>query len=191
MIIVLEGIDNCGKTTITKMLYSYFSEINKNVYISKELTTKVGIIIKEMIKDKGMSPLLKTYLFAADRQIRMEKIIKEVDKFDFIVMDRYVYSAIVYRKAEGLEGDWVKTVNKIFPKADMAFYIDITGKESIKRNTTKKFNIKYTEKFLEEVRNNYLYYCDINELIFVNGMQKIEDVYNIIIHKIVQQLEKQ
>lgn len=181
MIIVLEGIDNSGKTTIAKFLYDYFQSQGKRVTISRELTTKVGEVIKDCIKNEGLSSISKTFLFAADRQIRLEQL-KDIDNPDEItIFDRYLHSAIVYREAEGLNGVWVKEINRYVPKSDFSFYIDITPEESIKRNTDTKFNIPYTLTQLDKVRKAYLDYVNKGELTLINGMRNIEYVQNDII----------
>lgn len=140
MIIVLEGIDNCGKTTISERLAQYFRKKGRSVYISKELTTNVGYLIKNTSITSPLSPIMKTFLFAADRQLRLEEIEKN-SKYDILIFDRYLYSAIAYREAEGIDGHWVQEVNRFNPPFDIGFYIDISPEESIRRNSSVKFNM--------------------------------------------------
>ena len=96
--------------------------------------------IKEMSKAGVLDPVLKTYLFAADRYIRT-KIYEEDYNSKIILFDRYYQSALAYRMAENIDKNWVKNINRIFREPDMIFYIDITPQESIRRNTDTKFNI--------------------------------------------------
>lgn len=181
MIITLEGIDNAGKTTLAGMLTDEFVKAGKNAIVSKELTTEVGKLIKTIIKTEMLTPISKTFLFAADRQLRIEKL-QEDNSFDEIVIfDRYLYSAIVYREAEQLDGRWVKDVNKNIPKSDIAFYIDITPEESIKRNTDTKFNIHYSIEHLRRIRESYLNYVELGELILIDGMKDTKEIYDNVI----------
>lgn len=180
MILVLEGIDNCGKTTISELLAQYFRGKGQSVYISKELTTNVGSLIKDTFKTSSLSPIMKTFLFAADRQLRLEEIAKD-NKYDILIFDRYLYSAVAYREAEGIDGHWVQEVNKFIPPFDVGFYIDISPDESIRRNTNAKFNIHYTLEYLSCARNSYLREVDNGNLIMINGMCSSEDVYKQII----------
>lgn len=173
MIIALEGIDNAGKTSVAQILEKKFIEKGKVTVVSKELTTSVGGLIKSSIKGEGLSPISKAFLFAADRQIRIESLYSH-DSFEHVVIfDRYLYSAIAYREAEGLEGSWVKDLNKYVPPSDFNFYIDITAEESIRRNTDKKFNIHYDVEYLKRVRESYLRYVNCGELIKIDGMAGI------------------
>ncbi len=131
-----------------------------------------------MAKEGILDPILKSYLFATDRYIRMKNLSKDDLENRIILFDRYVPSAIAYRMSEGVDKNWITTINSIFPKADIGFFIDITPDESIKRNTDAKFNIRYTKEQLEKVRESYLSILDENNLIYINGMQPIDKIFD-------------
>ena len=176
MIIALEGIDNAGKTTLADRLTLEFARLGKRASVSKELTTEAGRIIMATTNPGDLSPISKTFLFAVDRQMRIEKL-REDNSFDEVVIfDRYLHSAIVYREAEHLDGLWVRNINKFIPKSDIAFYIDITPEESIRRNTDTKFNIHYSLDYLQRARESYLKYVRLGELILIDGMRDKEGV---------------
>ena len=176
MIIIFEGLDNCGKTTLVKMISKYYESRGKYISISKEFETNIGHELKNMANKKLLDPILKTYLFATDRYIR----VKEFSKYDLsnniILFDRYVPSAIAYRMSEGINKEWVISVNSIFPKPDLGFYIDITPEESIKRNDSTKFNIKASAEHLAKVRKAYLSILEENNLILIDGMRSLEEI---------------
>lgn len=181
MIIALEGIDNAGKTTLAEILTGEILKLGKKAIISKELTTEVGKLIKATIKTGKLTPILKTFLFAADRQLRIEQLQEKKCFDDIVIFDRYLHSAVVYREAEKLDGMWVKEVNRNIPNSDIAFYIDITPEESIRRNTDTKFNIHYSLEHLSKVRESYLKYVDLGELIRIDGMKNVDDISDEII----------
>lgn len=126
-----------------------------------------------MAKECKLDPILKAYLFATDRYIRMKEISKHDLESKIIMFDRYVPSALAYRMADGVDKEWVPNNNSIFPKADIGFFIDISPDESFKRNTDTKFNIKASPEHLSKVRNSYLSILDENNLIYINGMRLI------------------
>lgn len=182
MIISLEGLDNSGKTTVAEFLFDYYRKMGKKVFISKELTTEAGDIIKNSVTKGGLSPLVKTFLFAADRQIRLDQLNSNIDDPNVVIIfDRYLYSAVVYREAEEIDSAWVKDVNKFIPPSDFTFYIDITPEESIKRNTNTKFNIRYSLNQLEKIRKAYLKYVSLGELTPIDGMRELVKVQEDII----------
>ena len=73
MLVIFEGLDNCGKTTLVEMIKKYYLSHNIDAEISKEFETNIGIELKNMAKAGTLDPILKAYLFAADRYIRMKK----------------------------------------------------------------------------------------------------------------------
>jgi|MGYP000068340438 dTMP kinase len=173
MLVIFEGLDNCGKTTLVQMIKEYYMKLDIPVEISKEFETNIGKELKQMAKAGTLDPILKAYLFATDRYIRMKNITNDDFKEKIMLFDRYVPSALAYRMAEGVDKNWVANINSIFPKADLGFFIDITPEESIRRNTDTKFNIKASAEHLAKVRNAYLSIINENNLIHVNGMQPI------------------
>ena len=114
----------------------------------------------------------------------MKSIRDEDLKNKILLFDRYVPSAIAYRMAEGVDKNFVLNINSVFPKADIGFFIDITPEESVKRNTDTKFNIKSSTEHLDKVRREYLSILDENNLIYIDGMQPIEQIFNDILQKL-------
>ena len=184
MLVIFEGLDNCGKTTLVKMIKNYYLNIGVDAEISKEFETNICRELKQMAKEGTLDSILKAYLFATDRYIRMKNIRLEDLKNKIMLFDRYVPSALAYRMAEGINKDWVTNINLVFPKADIGFFIDITPNESVKRNTDTKFNIKATPEHLNKVRDAYLSILEENNLIYINWMQSIDKIFNEVIQKI-------
>ena len=184
MLVIFEGLDNCGKTTLVEMIKNYYLNIGVDAEISKEFETNIGRELKQMAKEGTLDPILKAYLFATDRYIRMKNIKLEDLKNKVMQFDRYVPTAIAYRMADGVHKDWVTNINSVFQKADIGFFIDITPNESVKRNTDTKFNIKATPEHLNKVRDAYLSILEENNLIYINGMQSIDKIFNEVIQKI-------
>lgn len=67
MIVIFEGLDNCGKTTLVQMLNKYYFSIEIETEILKEFETNIGKELKNMAKEGKLDPILKAYLFATDR----------------------------------------------------------------------------------------------------------------------------
>jgi len=188
MIIIFEGLDNSGKTTLIENLSNALSS-NYNVKVSKEFETDTGIVLKNGLKENKYSPQNKALLFAADRQERLDEL-QRTNAYDIVFFDRYIYSAIVYRQSEGLEEEWIRTLNKFNPKEDLGFYIDITADESIKRNNSKKFNVHYPKEQLEEVRKNYLRIIESENLIRIDGMKESEKITNEVLNIILNNFKE-
>ena len=92
--IVLEGIDNCGKTTQAKMLEKYFQEQGIEVVLAREPGgTQIGEEIREVVlkpRDKMANPITQTLLFYAARTEFMDQIVKpNIDAGKMVITDRF------------------------------------------------------------------------------------------------------
>lgn len=137
-----------------------------------------------MSQESQLDSILKSYLFAADRQIRTRMYTDEDYQNKMILFDRYYHSAVAYRMAEGIDKEWVMTLNSVFKKPDIGFYIDITPEESVKRNTDTKFNIISSAEHFSKVRNAYLSFIAEENLIYIDGMRDLESIYNDVLNYI-------
>lgn len=137
-----------------------------------------------MSQENQLDSILKSYLFAADRQIRTRMYTDEDYQNKMILFDRYYHSAVAYRMAEGISKEWVLTLNSVFKKPDIGFYIDITPEESVKRNIDTKFNIIAPVEHLSKVRNAYLSFLEEENLKYIDGMRDLESIYNDVINYI-------
>ena len=91
------------KTTIVgKIKENIMNGLNILTDFTREFETNIGREIKEMSKAGVLDPVLKTYLFAADRYIRT-KIYEEDYNSKIILFDRYYQSALAYRMAENID----------------------------------------------------------------------------------------
>lgn len=191
MIIVFEGLDNAGKTTLAEKLEVSLIKDGYDVNYTREFQTPVGLLIKELYGQGKMDATMKSYLFAADRHMRLLQCIgdyrrserwKEEIKSKVIIFDRYYQSAVAYRKAEGIDANWIEVINSIFPEPDLAFYLDITPETSISRNSDAKFNFIYSKEFLGRVREQYL---SMN-MIKIDGENVLPDDLFCLIEKMIK-----
>lgn len=189
MLVILEGLDNTGKTTIAKMLMQYYKIQGKSAILAKELSTPVGEQIKQLSKAGKLTPELKSYLFPADRRLLLDGL-GEIKQDDIVIFDRYVPSAVAYRIADGIDKEWIKQINKNFPKHDLGFYIDISPDESIKRNTDKKFNIRYSYEHLDRVREAYKSILDEYSLEEIDGFQSINNIFKHIASRVNEKMKE-
>lgn len=99
MIIILEGADAVGKSTITKALEEHFISLNKVVRILQEPGSNVvGQVVRPIVKNGNISELTALLLFSASNNETLNTLAKaEDDDKHVYIVDRSVFSTIVYQ----------------------------------------------------------------------------------------------
>lgn len=163
VLIAFEGIDRAGKSSVVSLLSEYLSDCFAPIRVCGELQSPLAPIIRDILT-RGGSPLIKTYLFAADRAWTYEKVcLPALKRGEMILWDRYVDSALVYRSAELsmrpseiFDLNFVKDVNRVFMPANLTVYIDVSVDTSLRRASSTGTSEPYAPFFLEIVRREYL-----------------------------------
>lgn len=99
MIIILEGADAVGKSTVVKALEEHFISMNKAVRILQEPGSNVvGQVVRPIVKNGNISELTALLLFSASNSETLRTLAKaeDTDKHVYIV-DRSVFSTMVYQ----------------------------------------------------------------------------------------------
>lgn len=156
VLIVLDGIDGCGKSTQVKLLVE---DLKKSGV--KTTTTKwkdsayiqdlfIGDLIKRIHGGEAViPPEARTFLLGADLSHRIENIIKSKLADDYVVIgDRYAYKIIAQGIARGLDKEWLKTVFNFIIEPDLNIIIDISPELACDR-ITKYREITFYEAGLD------------------------------------------
>jgi len=191
--IAIEGIDGSGKTTIANLLYNELSKKYNKIILMKEpydkdLSKKIKeIILKEHEKNLDYGYLL-ALLFTADRSIKNIDLKKYLNDGYIIISDRSIYSSFSYQILyEGIDIEWLKCISKYIIKPDITFVLDIDPKIAMERiNSRGKSLTSYENiEFLKKVRENFLKLKEIfpeDNIIYINGEEKPEDILNKILN---------
>lgn len=134
----VEGIDGSGKTTLLRELRDYCNRVKRDdVFFCCEPTNEpIGIIARNnSAPGNGLLPSTAAYLFAADRYEHLYNgyygVMHMLNEGYKVVMDRYIYSSIVYQAYEGMrtreESEMrglALALNRDFEKPEKIFYLD-------------------------------------------------------------------
>ena len=134
-LIVFEGPDGSGKTTILKNVNQKLTEQGYDIRVVREPGgTEISEKIREIIIDNdniNMAAKTESLLFAASRaQLVEEKIRPGLENGEIIICDRFVLSSLLYQGVgRGLGIDEVKKINDfatgdINPDLTIFFNID-------------------------------------------------------------------
>jgi len=73
-----------------------------------------------------------------------------------LVCDRYVASSVAYGEAQGLDGVWLRDIQRHLPQPDVTFLLDIAPEVSARRKIADRDRYERDLSLLGRVRDSYL-----------------------------------
>ncbi len=155
-LIVLEGIDGSGKSSIGMMLTDSLNKLGiKSIYTFEPTHAYYGSKLRESMLSNDLKPEEELSLFIADRKEHIKHMIKPaVNDGYVIVLDRYIYSSIAYQGAKGIDKEYIYNLHKDFIlEPDLVFIFHLTIETALKRIMKKRgFVDRFENKnYLEDV----------------------------------------
>lgn len=179
-IIAIEGLDKSGKHTQSNMLVDFLRQMGYKVEKSEfhRYDTPTGKLIRDWLYGEyDVDQHTIELIMAADKQAQ-QKWFEELEEqgVDFLVLDRYTGSQMVYSKANSINSVWADNLQTFMRKPDLEIFIDITAEESMKRKGKHGENDRYESdlKLLNNVRGLFINRANYK----VDGMRSIEEIYN-------------
>jgi dTMP kinase len=191
ILIVLDGVDGCGKTVHSKALREGLKARGFDaVYTAEPSSSIVGKFIRTILSTEKVPPNVEALLFAADRYEHLKReILPSLVTGKVVICDRYLYSSLAYQGAQGVDTNWIRAINNFSVKPDVAIYLDVpadVGLSRIKRKRTVLENLDLQKK----VREKYLQLVQDGELVLVNSNRAPEEVKADVLEFAVRALEK-
>ena len=181
MLIDLEGIDGCGKSTQSKFLMEKFEENNEKSIILKEPTSgKYGKKLWEMLSGKREATTEQILdLFVMDRKEHVEeKINPALNEGKIVLMDRYYYSTMAYQAAAGIDVNRIRKDNEFAPKPDIVLIFDLPADLAMKRVKGHSVaDVFEKEEHLEKVREAYLDLRDDPLVRIIDSTRTPEEIF--------------
>ncbi len=131
LLIVLEGINGCGKSSIISNLSNHLKSIGETVVVYKfpDRMGKFGSQIDNHLQKKEVFEYKYDLLsaFAANRLAVRNKIIQEIRDGCIVICDRYFFSGIAYQIPLNVSKKVIKRYNTVLSYFDKTMPIpDIT-----------------------------------------------------------------
>lgn len=187
LLIVLEGIDQCGKTTISKLLKNKLEELNLKTIIQTfpDKSTLIGNVINSYLQgNTKLSPQESHLLYSLNRHEKKSFMEEKLYNNYNIICDRYIFSGIAYSLANGLDYNFCLNTEQYLIKPDLTFYFDISISETNKRRKSLKTDIYETLNFQTKVKEAYSKIKN-KDWIIINAEQTPEEITNIILKHIL------
>ena len=159
MIVVIEGGDQAGKWTQSTMLEKALKKrkIKTKLFHFPDYTTPIGKEIRAYLDEKRKFPPQVIHcLLSANRWEKIDQIKSAQQKNSILIMNRYYHSNLIYGKANGIKEKWLENLDDGLPKADLVILLDVTQKESFRRQKTNRDKFEKNQIFLQKISKTYL-----------------------------------
>ena len=160
VLVNLEGIDGCGKSTQSKLLLEKLEGEGEKVIILKEPTKRPhGQKLWDVLHGKRKASNEEILeLFVLDRKQHVEeKIQPALDDGTVVLMDRYYYSSMAYQVAGGIDVEEIREKHAFAPKPDVVLIFDLPVSVALERVKGHSDADEFEkEEHLEKVREAYL-----------------------------------
>ncbi len=178
LFIVLDGGDGAGTTTHSHLLKGFLENKDFKVHLTREPSrNKIGVLLREFLRNKDIPATTDALLFAADRDLHYHnEIKKKLDEGYIVISDRFIESSIIYQSVQSnkISIDWIKQINKFVGKPDLTIILDIDPKIALARKTDKALEKFEDIGFLNKVRHLYLTRAEQEGYYIVNTDDIIE-----------------
>ncbi len=186
--IVLEGLDGCGTTTQTALLYKKLEESGIPAVRTNEPTTgSIGRFIRSILQKKeSVDPFTLALLFSADRNEHVygkNGIAEQCGSGKTVICDRYLFSSLAYQSLF-MDYDTVAQLNQYYPLPEYLFYIDLSPEECQKRmeargEETELFERLELQKKIDANYKKTLSFLSETTMktIVIDGRKSIEDIH--------------
>ncbi|MBD3166966.1 dTMP kinase [bacterium] len=163
-LVVLEGIDGCGKSTMARRLVEWFQSNRIEAVFSFEPTLeRYGAELRRSFEEgRRLTPEEELKLFEQDRRMHVEQLIgPNMEAGRVVVLDRYYYSSMAYQGVRGVyRPDEVHALMTSFaPVPDVAVFLDIPVETAVQRIMSGRGevpNVMEKRDNLQRVREAFL-----------------------------------
>lgn len=180
MIIVIEGGDQAGKKTQSKLLETALKKrkIKTQLYNFPDYSTPIGKEIQKYLYGKRKFPPQVIHcLLAANRWEKLPAIQEAISKNSVLIMNRYYQSNLVYGLINGMKLNWLENLDAGLPKADLVIVLDVSQRESFNRKKKKRDQFEKNKEFSKKVTNTYKTLAKKRKWKLVNASNSKEDVH--------------
>lgn len=134
-LIVVEGIDGSGKSTVVAAIATHLSSLGMQVVQSREPTTGPwGQKVRASFATERLPVDVEVEYLLRDRQQHVRDIVDPaLERGDAVVLDRYYPSMVAYQGAAGMSIDELLELNAFAPRPTVLLILDLPAETALDR----------------------------------------------------------
>jgi dTMP kinase len=158
LLVAFEGLDQSGKQTQAERLKAQVEARGRTSVLLDfpAYETPIGKEIHDALHgQREYAADVMQLLYVANRYEKKPLIEKMLADGTVIICDRYLASSIAYGEAHGLDGGWLREVQRYLPPPDLTILLDIAPETAAGRKTTNRDKYERDLALLSRVRDSY------------------------------------
>ena len=158
LLIAFEGLDQSGKQTQAERLKAAVEARGRTAVLIDfpSYETRIGSEIGAGLQgQRSYAPDTMQLLYVANRYEKKPQIEQLLAGGAVVICDRYLASSIAYGEAQGLDGPWLRDVQKYLPAPDLTILLDIAPETAAGRKTVNRDKYERDLALLSRVRESY------------------------------------
>jgi dTMP kinase len=157
-LIAFEGLDQSGKQTQAERLRVEVERRGRACVVLDfpSYETHIGREIRAGLNgEREYGPDVMQLLYVANRYEKKPQIEKLLAGGAIVICDRYLASSVAYGEAQGLDGAWLREIQRYLPLPDLTILLDIAPESAAGRKTRDRDKYERDLSMLSRVRESY------------------------------------
>jgi dTMP kinase len=158
LLIAFEGLDQSGKQTQAERLKAQIEARGRTAVLLDfpAYETHIGREIHDALHGaREYGPDVMQLLYVANRYEKKPLMQQMLAAGTVIICDRYLASSIAYGEAEGVDGAWLREIQRYLPAPDLTILLDIAPETAAGRKTANRDKYERDLALLSRVRESY------------------------------------
>jgi len=179
VLIVFEGLDQSGKQTQAERLKAEVERRGRSCVLLDfpSYETHIGQEIGAGLHGRrDYGPDVMQLLYVANRYEKKPQIQRLLAEGAVVVCDRYLASSVAYGEAFGLDGDWLREIQRYLPQPDLTILLDIAPETAAGRKTANRDRYERDLVLLSRVRESYHAQAAANVWVRIDGDRPMDAV---------------
>jgi dTMP kinase len=157
-LIAFEGLDQSGKQTQAEAVRDLVTARGRDCRLLSfpDYATAIGgEISKALHGEREYAPDVMQLMYVANRYEHRGRMLQWLSDGAVLVCDRYLASSIAYGEAQGLDGGWLRDIQRFLPQPDLTILLDIAPDTAVRRKAAGRDRYERDLALLSRVRASY------------------------------------
>lgn len=190
-LIAFEGLDQSGKQTQAERLRDRLTAAGRVVQYASfpDYSTHIGQEIGQALAGDRQYPAdVMQLLYVANRYEWKDTLNRRLQEGAWVVCDRYLASSIAYGEAFGLDGAWLREIQRFLPQPALTVFLDIAPETAVGRKPMDRDRYERDLSLQTRVRESYRRLAAASDWLRVDGSLGKDEIAEVVFNALTSRL---